>query len=200
MEAIAKLVIERDILNLRQSEIDELKGSAGQADELLGSADGAVYLRSLYRVGPAVVAMARTPESQAVEPVVAGPAGAVGSPQRRLVVLSTEPIHLGFHGVSGKVGAVHTLELDAVPVHESLAQLPERFGAEHEKDESPFERLLSDKKSAAGVELDAVERWRYRWLWALVFCVPLALGLSYPAVFTAVGVSLAVAYGPPLLI
>ncbi len=34
-----------------------------------------------------------------------------------------------------------------------------------------------------------------RWLWALVFCVPLALGLSYPAVFTAVGVSLAVAYG-----
>jgi len=34
-----------------------------------------------------------------------------------------------------------------------------------------------------------------RWLWALVACVPLALGLSYPAVFTAAGVSLAVAYG-----
>jgi hypothetical protein len=34
-----------------------------------------------------------------------------------------------------------------------------------------------------------------RWLWALVVSVPLALGLSYPAVFMAAGVSLAVGYG-----
>jgi len=125
MEAIARLVIERDILNLRQSEIDELKGSAGPADELLGSADGAVYLRSLYRVGPAIVAMVRVSESQVGEPSVAGPAGAVGSPQRRLVVLSPEPIHLGFHGVSGKVGAVHTLEV--LPTPFNLGPLWEHF-------------------------------------------------------------------------
>ena len=43
----------------------------------------------------------------------------------------------------------------------------------------------------------AVRWWRQpddtRWLWALVALVPLALGLSYPAVFLAGGVSLAVA-------
>ena len=33
------------------------------------------------------------------------------------------------------------------------------------------------------------------WLWALVACVPLALGLSYPTVFAAGGISLAVAFG-----
>ena len=43
----------------------------------------------------------------------------------------------------------------------------------------------------------AVRWWRQpddtRWLWALAAVVPLALGLSYPAVFVAGGVSLAVA-------
>ena len=42
-----------------------------------------------------------------------------------------------------------------------------------------------------------VRWWRQpddtRWLWALVAVVPLALGLSYPAVFVAGGASLAVA-------
>jgi len=33
-----------------------------------------------------------------------------------------------------------------------------------------------------------------RWLWALTACVPLTLGLSYPTVFTAAGVSVAVAF------
>ena len=35
---------------------------------------------------------------------------------------------------------------------------------------------------------------RQRWLWFMVGCVPLALGLSYPTVFTAGGISLAVGY------
>jgi len=43
----------------------------------------------------------------------------------------------------------------------------------------------------------AVEWWRRtdqrRWLWALTACVPLALSLSYPAVFVAGGISLVVA-------
>ena len=43
----------------------------------------------------------------------------------------------------------------------------------------------------------AVEWWRRphqtRWLWALAAVVPLAVGLSYPAVFTAGGISVAVA-------
>jgi len=36
---------------------------------------------------------------------------------------------------------------------------------------------------------------KQRWLWILVACVPVALGLSYPSVFTAAGVSLAVGSG-----
>ena len=125
MESITGLVVERDFLNLRQTELDALKESAGPADELIGSADGAVYLRSLYRVGPAIVAMARIPESEAAQPSVAGPAGAAGSPQRRLVVLSPEPIHLGFHGVSRKLGAVYTREI--LPTAFNIGALWEYF-------------------------------------------------------------------------
>ncbi|MCK4514734.1 MAG: hypothetical protein KAU31_05710, partial [Spirochaetaceae bacterium] len=87
MESIAGLVVERDFLNLQQIELDNLKSSAEPTDELVGTPDGAVYLRSLYRVGPALLAMARIPESLSGEPSVAGPAGSTGSPQRRLVVL-----------------------------------------------------------------------------------------------------------------
>ncbi|MEE8441620.1 MAG: tagaturonate epimerase family protein [Spirochaetia bacterium] len=111
MEAIAGLIVQRDFLNLTQTELNELKDSAEPAAGLIGSTSGTLYRRSLYRVGPAIVAMARIPESEAAEPTVAGPAGAAGGPQRRLVVLSPEPIHLGFHGVSKKIGAVYAQEV-----------------------------------------------------------------------------------------
>lgn len=111
MESIAGLVVERDFLNLPQVELDSLKSSAEPTDELVGTPDGALYLRSLYRVGPALVAMARIPAALTGEPSVAGPAGSAGSPQRRLVVLSPEPIRFGFHGVSRKLGALYTQEI-----------------------------------------------------------------------------------------
>jgi tagaturonate epimerase len=111
MESIARLVVERDLMNLRQPELETLKDSAAPDQELLGKQDGALYLRSLRRLGPALVAVARIPESEVSGQSVAGPAGASGSPQRRVVVFSPEPIKLGFHGVSRKIGEVHTLEM-----------------------------------------------------------------------------------------
>ena len=125
MESIAELVVERGFLNLRQVELDSLKSPAEPTDGLVGTPNGALYLRSLYRVGPALVAMARIPESLTDEPSVAGPAGSTGSPQRRLVVLSLEPIHLGFHGVSGKIGAVYTQEV--LPAAFNVGPLWEHF-------------------------------------------------------------------------
>jgi hypothetical protein len=102
------VVVENDFLNLTQGELDALKETG---NGLVGDPGGQLFLRSLYRVGPALVAMARIPESEAVDPVVAGPAGAPGSPQRRLVVLSPEPIGLGFAGSRRKVGSVFTQEV-----------------------------------------------------------------------------------------
>ena len=123
MDSIARVVVENDFLNLNQPELEVLKESG---DEFIGDAGGQLYLRSLYRVGPTLVAMARVPEAAAVEPAVAGPAGAPGSPQRRLVVLSPEPVRLGFFGPRRKVGSVHTQEV--VPSAINLGPLWHYFG------------------------------------------------------------------------
>ncbi|HLA85933.1 MAG TPA: hypothetical protein VJL29_14170 [Thermoguttaceae bacterium] len=56
----------------------------------------------------------------------------------------------------------------------------------------------SDMFVALALLAMAVEWYRGRkagWLWALTACVPLALGMSYPSMFAAGGISLALGYG-----
>ena len=118
MESIVRVAVENDFLNLTQSELSNLKASAG---ELIGDAGGQLYIRSLYRVGPSLVAMARIPADSVTAPAVAGPAGGPGSMQRRIVVLSPEPVRLGFDGPQRKVGSVHTQEV--VPSSVNLGPL-----------------------------------------------------------------------------
>jgi hypothetical protein len=122
MESIVRHAVENDFLNLNQPELAALKAS-GQ--EMIGDAGGALYARSLYRVGPTLVAMARIPADAVSEPAVAGPAGAPGSPQRRLVILSPEPVRLGFYGPRRKIGSVHTQEV--VPSSINLGPLWQYF-------------------------------------------------------------------------
>jgi hypothetical protein len=111
VEKIARLVVERDFMNLGQVDLDELKSAAAPGSELVGDEGGALYVSSLRRLGPALVAVARIPEDEVGEQAVTGPAGAPGSAQRRLVVLSPEPIRFGFHGVSRKIGTIYTQEV-----------------------------------------------------------------------------------------
>jgi hypothetical protein len=130
MDALAKLVIERDLLNLSQAEIDAMKPDDDDDDLLLGTARGALYKRSLQVLGNALIGIARIPAEGAHAGAVTGPAsgGVVGSRvgfQKRLVAFSPEPVRLGFHGPTGLSGAVHYQEV--VPGAINLGPLWELF-------------------------------------------------------------------------
>ncbi|MFW5716301.1 MAG: tagaturonate epimerase family protein [Spirochaetota bacterium] len=139
MDALAKLVVEHDLLNLSQSEIDAMKPDDDDADLLLGAADGALYTRSLQVFGNALVGIARVPAAGAHAAAVTGPAGSGGAGglsdaagpaaragyEKRLVVYSPEPVRLGFHGPTGLSGAVHYQEV--VPSGINLGPLWEHF-------------------------------------------------------------------------
>ena len=141
MDSIAKLVVERDLLNLSQPELDALKPEDDDEDLMLGSTRGALYRRSLQRVGNALIAIARIPVDGSVpgsatasgvgsvsgEGHVSAVIGPVAGTRllKRLVVFSPEPVRLGFHGPTGLSGAVHFQEI--VPGAINLGPLWELF-------------------------------------------------------------------------
>ena len=65
MESIVRVAVENDFLNLNQPELAALKESG---EQMIGDAGGALYARSLSRVGPTLVAMARIPAAAGSEP------------------------------------------------------------------------------------------------------------------------------------
>jgi hypothetical protein len=93
-----------------------------------------------------------------------------------------------FAHVAGRVtrGAARLLAVGAF----SVAFFPIRHGAE-------VKPYATDLFAALVLLALAIEWWRApetnRWLWALAAAVPLALGLSHPAVFMAGGISLGLA-------
>lgn len=126
MENLARLVVERDLLNMSQAEFDALKPEDDD-DLLIGSTRGALYKRSLQLVGNALVAMARLPargRGDGGGMAVTGPFGSAGY-EKRLVVFSPEPVRFGFCGSSGLAGAVHYQEV--VPGPLNLGPLWELF-------------------------------------------------------------------------
>jgi len=125
MDELARIVVERDLLNLSQTELDAMKPDDDDAELLLGTAKGALYLRSLQVLGNALIGIARVPsEGGAQASAVTGPAGGAQN-QKRLVAFSPEPVRLGFHGTSGLSGAVHFQEV--VPGPTNLGPLWEWF-------------------------------------------------------------------------
>ena len=124
MEALAKLVVERDLLDPGQAQIDALKTDDDEGELLIGTKKAAISLRSLQRVGNALVAMARMPSGNPTPGAVTGPAGGRAS-VRRLVIFSREPVRFGFDGPSGSAGGVHYQEV--VPGPHNLGPLWDLF-------------------------------------------------------------------------
>jgi tagaturonate epimerase len=127
MDTLAKLVVERDLLNLSQAEIDAMKPEDDDDELLVRSGKAALYKRSLQVLGNALVGVARlatdgTPATEsgagvgAAAQAVTGPAGGATF-GKRLVVFSPEPVRLGFHGPTGLSGAVHYQEVVPGPIN-----------------------------------------------------------------------------------
>lgn len=125
MDRIGRLVVEHDLLNLDQSELDQLKpGDSDWRASLLGDARAALYRRSLYRVDQTLYAIVRLRSDGVVTSSVTGPAGA-GSIRKRLVAFSAAPVTSGFYGARGQVGTLHYQEI--VPASMNLGPLFELF-------------------------------------------------------------------------
>ena len=119
MNSIASLVESLDLLGSDETVIDRLRSEGSADDQLSGEPDLHLYRGSLRRIGNVVVAMARMPVERAAEHAVSGPAGA-GKPGelcRRLVLVSREPIHLGFDGPAGTAGSLHWQQVIPGPVN-----------------------------------------------------------------------------------
>lgn len=127
MDTLAKLVVERDLLNLSQTELDAMKPDDDDDELLFSSGKASLYKRSLHVVGNALIAVARLATDGrsnadgsggvgALAQAVTGPAGGA-TVQKRLVIFSPEPVRLGFHGPTGLTGAVHYQEIVPGPVN-----------------------------------------------------------------------------------
>jgi hypothetical protein len=108
---IAQIVESHGLVHLNRAELDALKDSSAEKP-MIGGQEAALYTRSLHRIGPALLAMARIARGESLtSPVCGSQGGGDQGYQKRLVVVSDEQIALGFDGPTGQQAGLHYQEV-----------------------------------------------------------------------------------------